>query len=287
MRICCVLASDANFLYQLRPAIATIRSARTTLIGVDLDVAVVGIDLAEEQAEALRADGLIVYENVDEFPLFKGAPRHAYALTCRPFIPEFLPGYDGYMWVDSDIRFVRPKGLQYYAAKLGVVGASVVIAHETEPCYIAVHDPYVARGYHVAFFERLRAVHGEVVADFFRYYNQHNAGLFAARADSPLWARYQRNLHKAMQVAYDRILEQDAMNVSIFEVGDHICAPCSMNWLCSQALPVKGPDGNWWHPEHSDRPIHVAHLTESSVAVDGMPGAATYYDVYQRVGLTV
>ncbi len=286
MRICCVLASDANFFHQLQAAIATIAAARPILTDVDLDIAVVGIDLDEQQIAALKADGIIVYEDVDEFPLFKGAPRHAYALTCRPFMPEFLPGYDGYIWVDSDVRFVRPTGLKYYTATLALTGASVVISHETEPCYIINVDPKIGRIYHAGFVERLRAVHGEVIADYFRYFNQHNAGLFAARADSPLWARYRRNLRKAMEVAYHGLLEQDAMNVSIFEIGDHIRAPSSMNWLCSQALPVRGRDGNWCHPEHNDRPIHVAHLTNSTTPIASIPGASNFYDVYQRLGLT-
>ena len=67
------------------------------------------------------------------------------------------------------------------------------------------------------------------------------AGLFAAPAKSPFWTRYRRNLHKALRVPYDFMLEQDALNVAIQEVGNELRAPSTVNWLCSLALPMKRP----------------------------------------------
>jgi hypothetical protein len=286
MRICCVLASDANFYDQMRNTIATINAARPTLTGADLDIAAVGIDLAEHQIAALKADGIIVHEDLDAFPQFQGGPRHAYALTCRPFMPQILPGYDGYIWVDSDIRFVRPSGLQFYVSALGIEQVTAVVAQETDPCYCINTNPNLARVHHTAFFDRLKAVYGDQLAEHFRYFKHFNSGLYAVRADSPLWTRYRRNLHKALRIPYRNFLEQDALTVSLFEVGDHLRAPSSMNWLCSMAIPNRRGDGSWCSPADPDAVIHVAHLSNSYAPVDNVPGFATFYDVYRHIGLT-
>jgi hypothetical protein len=124
------------------------------------------------------------------------------------------------------------------------------------------------------------------VAEYCRYFTQFNAGLFAAPGNSPIWARYRRNLHKAVRVAYDNMLEQDALNVSIQEVGGQLRAPSSMNWLCSLALPIKRSDGTWCNPGNPLEPIYVAHLTNSTTTVTGAAGTATWYDLYRNMGLT-
>jgi hypothetical protein len=286
MRICCVLASDAGFFHQLRASIDTIQAARAALTGVDLDIAVVAIDLADDQRSYLTDRNILLHDRLSDFPRFDGAPQHAYALTCRPFMPEFLPGYDGYVWVDSDIRFLQADGLRFYADALRVGTASVIIVQETEPCYTFNCDPKVARFFHATLASRLARVYGEEVAEYCRYFTPFNAGLFAARADSPIWARYRRNLHKALQAPYDNMLEQDALNVAIQETGGQIRAPSSMNWLCSLAFPTKRHDGMWCSPENSAQPIYVAHLTNSALRLGSAHGNATYYDLYRQAGLT-
>jgi hypothetical protein len=201
-------------------------------------------------------------------------------------VPEFLPGYDAYIWVDSDIRFLYPGGLQYYVNALTPGRASVIAVQETEPCYSLNRDPKVARLYHSTFAKRLATVYDDDVAEYCRYFTSFNAGLFAAPAKSPFWTRYRRNLHKALRVPYDFMLEQDALNVAIQEVGNELRAPSTVNWLCSLALPMKRPDGMWCNPENTADPIYVAHLTNSEAPLDRSVGSKTYYDLYKHVGLT-
>jgi hypothetical protein len=286
MRMCCVLACDAGFFHQLQACIGTIEAARPALAGIEFDIAVVAIDLAEPQIASLKQKGAIVHDRLSEFPRFRGAPQHAYALTCRPFMTEFLPGYDGYLWVDSDIRFLHADGLRYYAEALRVEAASVILVQETEPCYTFNRDPKIARFFHATLAGRLAAVYGDEVAEYCRYFTPFNAGLFAARASSPIWARYRRNLHKALRVPFDNMLEQDALNVAIHETGGQLRAPSPLNWLCSLAFPNKRSDGTWCSPENWAQPILVAHLTNSTSIVASAQGSTTYYDLYRQAGLT-
>jgi hypothetical protein len=144
----CVLASDAAFFHQTRLCIDTIEAARPALAGTELDIAVVGIGLKADQIAYLDERHIVHHDRLGDFPKFNGAPAHAVALTCRPYIPQFLPGYDGYMWVDSDIRFLSAGGLSYYANALGTSSASVVIVQETEPCYCVNTNVKTTNIYH-------------------------------------------------------------------------------------------------------------------------------------------
>ena len=62
-------------------------------------------------------------------------------------------------------------------------------------------------------------VYGDKVADYLQYFNLFNAGLFAMHARSPVWARYRANLERSLPYPYDKMREQDALNIAILAEG--------------------------------------------------------------------
>ncbi|HEY1933268.1 MAG TPA: hypothetical protein VGG99_14750 [Acetobacteraceae bacterium] len=287
MRVCCVLSSDAAFFHQAAASIDTMRQALLRLPQHAVEIAFVAINLPAEHLDWLHRNGVRVHSDLGDFPRFPGAPDHTYALTCRPYIPWILPEYDGYVWVDSDIRFLSHEGLVPYLEGLAAPEISVVAVQETEAAYAVHTEPRLAQVYHSARNRRLSQVYGDEVMQYCQYFTPFNGGLFAATADSPIWARYRRNLDKALKVPFDAMLEQDALNVSIQEVGDWRRLPTVMNWLCSLRMPEKAADGTWRHPDEPFRQVLVAHLTNSSAPVMLPDGPGTYYDQYRSAGLTV
>jgi len=225
------MSCDADFFDQAVAAIGTVRRAHAQLPDYEMDLAFVAINLRGDQLDWLREQGIQVHDRLGEFPRFKDAPDHAYALSCRPYVPWILPEYDGYLWVDSDIRFLSPRGLECYLALLSDPDVSITAVQETEAAYCVHTDAPRAKAYHAARVHRMAQVYGAEVVQYCQYYTPFNAGLFAARADSPIWARYRRNLGKALNVPFDGMLEQDALNVSMQEVGGWHRAPSVMNWL--------------------------------------------------------
>lgn len=280
-RICAVLAADAGFFYQTRLAIESIRRAD----GGSIDIRLIAIGPYERgQREWLEAAGVTFFDRIDDIPRFNGAPLHAAALTCRPYLPQIFPDVDGIIWVDSDIRFVRPAGLMPWTSQAGDPACPVAAVQETEPQYAFNFNPFIARNYHRGNLERLRTVYGDDVAESLEYYKMFNAGLFAMPAASAVWNRYRTNLEKSLQFPYDKMREQDALNVAIIEEGNVRAMPATLNWLCSCAMPVRSEDGNWLTPNAPQRGISVAHLTNSG---DLVPGTNfTYYDLYRDRGLT-
>jgi hypothetical protein len=191
------------------------------------------------------------------------------------------------MWIDSDIRFLRPDGFKMYIESLMIPRCSVVIAPETEPAYGINNNPDMSRIYHREKYARLCDAFGEEIADYLEYTAAFNAGLFSAPADSPLWARYKRNLQRTLALPYNGMREQDAMLVSIIEVQDVVRMPSVANWLCSLRFPlsdVRSEERVFVNPDKPAEEILVAHLTNSSATVDGKQ--QTFYNLYQELGLT-
>lgn len=287
MRICCVLACDAGFFHQARACIDTLTHCIAKIAGPAVDIAFVAIGLTTKQRDWLEARQVFVFEGLRELPRFAGAPDHSYALTCRPYLPRIFPGYDGYVWIDCDIRFLLPSGLAIYLQCLTDPQASVAIAQETEGTYCVNADPRLAYNYHTARVTRLLEVYDPTLVEQCRYYTPFNSGVFAARRDLPIWELFRRNLHLSLAARYDRMREQDALNIAILELGRAIPVPSVCNWLCSLALPIRRADGTWRHPREEDRVISVAHLTNSSDVVETDAGPSRFYDLYKRMGLTV
>jgi hypothetical protein len=285
-RICCVMASDAPFFHQTRASIETFDAVRKS-VGAEVKVIALGLD--DSQTDWLTSRGIEFATDVAErVPRFRDGPLHTIAMTCRPFIPNLFPGYDAYMWIDSDIRFLRPEGFKVYIQSLMSPRCSIAIVHETEPAYGFNHIPDSAGAWHRQKHARLRAAFGEDVAHYLEFTPMFNAGLFAAPADSPLWVRYKRNLEKVVDLPFDRLREQDAMLVSVIEVQDVVKLPSVANWLCSVRMPVRvsGEGQTFLNPDDSAKQILVAHLTNSSapLTIDGRQ--RTYYDLYRMLGLT-
>jgi hypothetical protein len=283
-KVCCVLASDEQFFYQVEACLGTLEQF---LRADHIDFKLISLGLTADQTQRLSDRGMDVWTDLKPFPRYTDAPLHTVALTCRPYLPEVFPGYDTYVWIDSDLRFLDPSALSYYIENSLNDSISIVIAHETEPTYTFNSDPVVASWYHRSKNGRNLEAFGIEAAKYLEFYNVHNAGLFAARADSPLWARYKRNLDRTLNLPFHPLREQDAMNVSLVEVRNIVQAPSTLNWLCTFSIPVPSPNGNGWvSPRDSGSRIAVVHLTNSTDPITINNQQMTRYDYYRALGLT-
>lgn len=282
MRAVAILASDEAFFDQTRACIRSIRA-----VGATIDLILVDLGLAAESRAWL--DGAKVARCAPDarVPRFKDAPAHTYALTCRPYIPDVHPGYDIYTWIDSDLRFLTAEALATYLALAARADRSIAICQETEPTYRFIRHAKTAELWMADRARRLVQAYGVEIARRQLAMAPYNAGLFAARVDSPIWVAYRARLASTLTLPFDRMREQDALNVAIRDVGGVARLPATMNWICSMSMPWRAPDGSWRHPVHRESPIHVLHLTQSGAVVPGDGGSELLADLYRREGLPV
>ena len=202
-------------------------------------------------------------------------------MLCRPYLNEIVRGYDVILWLDADTWAQHPPAVIELAEEAGRHGMAAV--------------PEVDRGY----FKFVEGVHawdieadgvrrlfGPEIAQRMAHVPVVNSGVWAARADSPLWPAWRRYLQAGLGRIdviddFTRTVEQSAFNLAIrLESLPLRRFPASYNWLACLALPH-------WHegrrtlvdpnpPNDSIRIVHVsAHLIGKPVVLPAIGAPAS------------
>ncbi len=275
-----VMSFDANMFDQARQCIATISKYLTHIA----ELAVVAIDLEPAQLEWLSKGGAKIFTDYRSLQGFEGAPAYAWAMSCRPYLREIFAGYDYYVYVDPDIRLLNSEGISSYFNLPRLVPGAVAICQEIDPAYCFVQSGPTARSYHERKYQRMRKAFGDA-AEAARYLYPYNCGIFGMHKDCPVWELYRRFLEQAMRGTFDHMAEQDAMLMAIMQSDTNVVpTPCTMNWLCSAALPLKDGSGRWVRAVFPHEPISVLHLSASNHFLQAQN--RRLYDLYRELKLT-
>jgi hypothetical protein len=277
-----VMGFDSRMFRQAQLCLATVRRHCRHAI----DIGVVAIDLAETEIDWLKGQGIKISQDCRSLPFYAEAPPYAYAMTCRPYLPQIFPGYEYYVWIDADVRICGPEAFEFYIGAGRQFPKTIVVVHEVDPCYTFCRNPVQANGYHIRKHERIAGAFGEADADSVRYFNSYNAGIFGMHRDAAVWEPYRRRLETAMRGPFHHMLEQDAMLLAIMDSGMQVTAGASiMNWLCSIHPPWFDPtQGRWVRPIFPHLPIACLHLTQSMEKLRS--GDITWYEWYERMRMT-
>lgn len=101
-RIALVSGTDANYYPLLREWVHSVRRCPES---AGIDICVIDGGMTTEQLDELRP--LVASVIAPEWPSPEiarkaGGKLYLKSCVCRPFIPRIFPGYDAYMWMDSD-----------------------------------------------------------------------------------------------------------------------------------------------------------------------------------------
>jgi len=137
MRILIVSGADEAYFSLLDELISSVRRWEQLRV-VDIGCFDVGLTPSSRAALAPRVARIV--EPDWHLPL-DGALRAAApglrALTARPFVPQYFPGYDIYIWLDADTWVQFPFAIDWLvgAARDGLLGAvpHTHAAYETTP----------------------------------------------------------------------------------------------------------------------------------------------------------
>jgi lipopolysaccharide biosynthesis glycosyltransferase len=282
-RIAIVMAFDSRMFEHAQRCIETIQANCRH----SFDLCILTIDLEQSELDWLIAQGARLFRDYAALPHFSDAPPHAAAMTCRPYIPQIFAGYDAYLWIDADIRVLDPSAFDFYIKLACFPPPTIAICQEVDPAYANVWNPKIAQAYQDGKDARLRRAFGSAAAQRLRCTFHFNAGIFAMHRQSPVWESYRRNLEMVMKMPYDRMAEQDAMNLALYEDIQHVRAgPSIMNWICAFSLPVRRTrDKRLMQPLYPHLPLAVLHMTNlfDETEVDGQK--MTQLELYRRSNL--
>lgn len=271
-----VTGGDAAYFALMREMIRSVRRAPE---GRAVALGVLDCGLAPEETAWLRRAGAVVVEPGWDVTLREDlpVPPSFRALTARPSLRRYFPGYDSYVWLDADVwvQDWRAVALLIEGARLG----DIAIVPEVHRSYGNLRDQRddfeEANGRAYA-----RAFGAEAAQRLIRR-PLNNAGVFAIRAISPAWETWAAVLAEAARHSVDMI-DQIALNVAIYDRGlREVRLPPTCNWIAHLATPAwDEARGVFVEPDPPYEPIGILHLTLGTkwapavdVPVAGKPGA--------------
>ena len=184
--------------------------------------------------------------------------RLAY-LAVKPRLPEFFPGYQTYIWLDGDTWVQNRVGLDQIIQSARFRG---LCAHpELDPNYfrVAIPSPRLTSLYGALYGEDEAAQHVQLP--------MFNAGVFAAKAESPLWVLWRA----ALEEIHQRIAQSPGLYFSDQVPLHHLIASGRLsvhplrainNWMVHAAAPALNlKSKRLVAPTYPYEEINVVHLT--------------------------
>lgn len=205
-------------------------------------------------------------------------PQHMKCLTARPFLPTMFPGYSHYMWMDADTWIQSDRvALTFLTA---AEHADVAIVPELHHTFEYLYRPNdAARASHRYIYQ---SCYGKETGEILSMLPVHNAGVFAARAESPLWSEWSREMGDAMTRARFVNCDQASLNFLIY--NQKLTAarlPAEFNWVCSSQLPHwDREEGVFVSPGALPQRIEVMHVTGAALS-------QKWHDIGCRQGGTI
>jgi hypothetical protein len=256
-RIIVITGGDAGYFDLIKDCIGSLRA---TSEGRDLALGILDCGLAQEQRGwCQNQGGVLVAPGWDfDFPGRDKLGQGYKALTARPFLPRYFPGFDLYLWIDGDCWVQQGDAISLFlaAARTGKLAVAPEI-HRSMRHYRHAWSEFsaVCGAAYESCFDRS-------TAERLIRYPMINAGVFALKADAPHWMGWAAILGQALQRSTD-MTDQMALNVLVYDKG-FACEPLpsSCNWPVHHATPAWDAErGLFVEPAMPYEPLGILHLT--------------------------
>jgi lipopolysaccharide biosynthesis glycosyltransferase len=256
LRVIVVTGADEAFAKPLRRLVGALWSARGE-IGYDL--ACVDLGLSEcriADLSPMLSQRVEPRWDLDVGHSLRHSQPHLRALTARPFLRDYFPGYDVYIWLDADIHIQRTIVIDWLVDAARHSGMAIV--PQVHHAYRHTESSARWRA------ERLHAYFGEESARRLPWQPYYNAGVFAITADAPHWTAWADAFRIGLSATQGMLVcDQTALNEAIHTHSLPVTAlPAICNWLCHLGLPVRHPrTQEFMEPGPAGRPIALVHMS--------------------------
>lgn len=198
------------------------------------------------------------------------------ALTSRPYIPDYFPGYRHYINLDADTWFQRLDVLDYMVGEME--NGRLVIAPEMDVAYRTFHAADVHEESVKDKHTLTRVFFGDDLAKMTAALPYYNIGLYGLPADAKHWALFKHYLTEITKEKFHFLCESVVFNIVMLQLRNFALMPATCNWMCSLADPVKGGDGLWRSPAYPFPVIEMLHLTGGQKLDNYRPRGLLYDD---------
>jgi hypothetical protein len=256
-RVMVVTASDSKFLPFLE---GMLRSLDGVLKRPTVRLACFDIGLDAADRASLEARNVVIAKPRAHLGADAAkADPSLLSFLARPFLPEYFPGFDVYVWIDSDVWLQDETVFDTYVQ--GAMQCGMAITHERtnayrfQPRLLGWTTKHFLLGY------------GAASAAFLLMKAHVNAGFFAIAAQAPHWAAWAACYAAAIRrtgalVPHD----QFALNQALYGAAARQSLPARVlpprfNWICDRGIPMWNDDaGAFCEPRAPYAAIGALHL---------------------------
>lgn len=181
------------------------------------------------------------------------------ALTVRPFLPRYFPGYDIYLWIDADAWVQERFALEWLHA--AAAAGRLATVPQVHHAYLQTEGNFNWR------MQRMQACFGQEAGCRLLWDSYFNAGVFALHADAPHWALWAKWFTLGLKTVDGKLCcDQTALNQAIWMERLPVTPlPALCNWLCHLALPrFDVARKKFCEPTAPGLPIGILHLSANS-----------------------
>lgn len=221
---------------------------------------ILDVGLAAATVEKLRPRVDRIVEPSWDLPVgpeLRRSKPYLRALVARPFLRDYFPGHDTYLWMDSDTWVQEGFALDWFfhAAKFGEIG----LASHLDRSYRL--QPIVAEWRA----ELLKMSFSDAGSELHVMQQYYNAGVFSLRSDTPHWAAWEKWLRIALDALPQVVCDQTALNYAVWKEDLPVHPlPALANWCCHLAAPALSSAGRLTEPFIPRRTIGIVHLSANT-----------------------
>ncbi|MFY9287254.1 MAG: glycosyltransferase [Alphaproteobacteria bacterium] len=261
-----VTASDDTY---LPLALDLLRSLRRLKSSISFSIGILDLGLSDEAKAKLSAfDVIIKSANIDiEYPARaaweKQAPYYR-AMTARPYLRDYFPGFNAYMWMDAD-TWAQNDAAITTMLPAAASDQAVYVVSEIDRDYMPYFYGSQPWEYHLKWYKA--NFPDEITAQIFPR-PMLNTGILALAPNSPVWSTWGETftqcLQRLPQLGRENFMsEQLSLNVALHMNSlPYKIMPAEFNWLSLYALPmVDEATGNYLRPTVPRTELSVIHIT--------------------------
>lgn len=267
-KIAIVTGADEKYFPFLKNLIFSLHQSKSLEI---CDLCVLEVDDKNQYLEEINA--LISKRKKASFNLkifFPDKKNWYKLLTERPFIKDYFPGYERYIWLDADTEVLDIDGIKNLIE--ATENKDLAISPEINESYVFKNTKFGIK----KIFSSIYKISGWSFKNYNKYFGKKlgldlffkplfNNGVFCMRSDSKIWELWKMEYQSALdnaKTSYGIKTDQLSLNKLIYENFKMISILDSTNnWIISKSeLMIKNKE-IFFTPSFPRRKINILHYT--------------------------
>ncbi len=237
----------------------------------DVSLCIFNIDFTNDQLNKLQEYSKNIISPKWDFKLNFKTQEWKKLLTARPFLRDYFPDFENYIWLDADTIILDKNIINIFSK--GLINKDLNIIPEMDASYIndqkensfknILSNVYVSKGWvyknNVKYFGKQHAVNLLNKPLF-------NAGVYSLKKDSKIWGLWKRDYQEIVEKSnndYCLNMDQASLNKVIYENFELVnIFNAKFNWLVKNCLPIIDEDFQFYTNSLPHEKISILHLTQ-------------------------